>query len=98
MLLRAISLSLTLLLSLSPATNAEEVVAELSQTNVSITTNFTGSEILIFGAVKRAAPAPQDSDLHVIITVAGPLEQAAGEADSLAKNSRSNPREYAGVR
>lgn len=70
MILRALALVLALAL---PA-QGEEVVAELSQTNVSITTNFTGSEILIFGAVKRSAPAPHDSELHVIITVAGPLE------------------------
>ncbi|MDJ0859659.1 MAG: TIGR02186 family protein [Dinoroseobacter sp.] len=70
MLLRTLALCLAFAL---PA-QGEEVVAELSQTNVSITTNFTGSEILIFGAVKRTAPIPDDSDLHVIITVAGPSE------------------------
>lgn len=70
MILRA----LLLLAALSLPAKAEEVVAELSQTNVSITTNFAGSEILVFGAVKRSAPAPQDSALHVIITVAGPSE------------------------
>lgn len=70
MILRA----LAFLLALALPAQSEQVVAELSQTNVSITTNFAGSEILIFGAVKRSAPAPDDSDLHVIITVAGPSE------------------------
>ncbi|WP_425091361.1 TIGR02186 family protein [Tropicimonas sp. S265A] len=65
---------LCILLALALPARAEEVVAELSQTNVSITTNFAGSEILVFGAVKRTAPAPDDSDLHVIITIAGPSE------------------------
>ena len=37
---------------------AEEIVAGLSQTEVSITANFTGTEIMIYGAVKRDAPAP----------------------------------------
>ena len=32
---------------------AEEVVLGLSKKNVSITANFDGSEILIFGAVKQ---------------------------------------------
>jgi uncharacterized protein (TIGR02186 family) len=50
---------------------SEEVVLGLSKKHVSITTTFDGSEILIFGAVKRDAPVP-DSDLHVVITVAGP--------------------------
>jgi uncharacterized protein (TIGR02186 family) len=46
--------------------------AGLSQTRVSITTNFEGSEILIFGAVSRTAPPPAGSELHVIVTVEGP--------------------------
>lgn len=55
-----------------PLHAAEEVVAGLSQARVSITTDFSGSEILVFGAVKRTAPIPQDPPLHVIVTVAGP--------------------------
>ena len=54
--------------------HAEEVVADLSQSRISITTDFDGSEILIFGAVKREAPIATDSDLHVLITVEGPSE------------------------
>lgn len=54
--------------------HAEEVVAGLSQNRVAITANFDGSEILIFGAVKREAPPPGDGPLQVIITVAGPSE------------------------
>ena len=49
----------------------EEVVLGLSRDHVSITTAFDGSEILIFGAVKRDRPAP-DGDLGVVITVSGP--------------------------
>ncbi|MGI9389274.1 MAG: TIGR02186 family protein [Boseongicola sp.] len=51
---------------------AEEVVAGMSQNRVQITTNFDGSEILIFGAVKRETPLPEGSPLQVIITVEGP--------------------------
>ena len=51
---------------------AEEIVAGLSQTEVSITANFTGSEIIVYGAVKRDAPAPTAPPLEVIITVEGP--------------------------
>lgn len=63
-----------LLLGLTAAlpAGAEEVVAGLSQTRVAITTNFSGSEILIFGAVKREAPMPEGAPLHVAVTVAGP--------------------------
>lgn len=52
----------------------EQVVLGLSQTSVSISTNFHGSEILIFGAIKRETPIPEGPPLQVLITVAGPSE------------------------
>lgn len=55
---------------------AEEVIAGLSQNAVSLTVNFEGSEILIFGAVRREAPLPEDSDLNVIIAIEGPPQAA----------------------
>lgn len=55
-----------------PAMAQETVVAGLSQDNVSITATFDGTGILVFGAVKRDAPAPTDAPLHVVIEVAGP--------------------------
>lgn len=60
-------------LSLCPLTlQAEEVVAGLSQEAIAITTNFEGSDILIYGAVRRDAPPPGTDPLEVIITVEGP--------------------------
>ncbi|TXB68816.1 hypothetical protein FQV27_12240 [Paracoccus aurantiacus] len=57
----------------APAPEApEQVVAGMSSDAVSITTNFDGSEILLFGAVKRQAPVPSGSLLQVIATVEGP--------------------------
>ncbi|WP_243611484.1 TIGR02186 family protein [Shimia aestuarii] len=53
---------------------AEEVVLGLSKKNVSITANFDGSEILIFGAVKRETPIIEDPPLDVVIAVSGPLQ------------------------
>ncbi|MCT8161245.1 TIGR02186 family protein [Pseudoruegeria sp. SHC-113] len=50
----------------------EEVVAGLSQNQVAITANFDGSDILIFGAVKREAPLPAGEPLQVIVAVSGP--------------------------
>lgn len=52
--------------------HAEEVVAGLSRDTVQITTNFDGSEILIFGAVKRTTPLQEDMPVEVIVTVEGP--------------------------
>ena len=63
---------LALILLLAAPAQAEEVVAELSQTRVSITADFTGSDILLFGAVKREDPIPEDSSLEVLVTVEGP--------------------------
>ncbi len=53
---------------------AEEIVADLSQDRISISTNFDGSEILVFGAIKREEPQPADGALAIIVTVAGPPE------------------------
>lgn len=54
---------------------AEEIVLGLSRDEVAITATFNGSEVLIFGAVKREEPAPSDGGpLQVIITLAGPSE------------------------
>ena len=66
------TLSLILALAWSGASLAEEVVAGLSQARVDISANFDGSEISIFGAVKREAPIDYASDLGVIITIEGP--------------------------
>jgi uncharacterized protein (TIGR02186 family) len=69
-----IARALILLLLMALPAQAERVVAGLSQARVSITTDFSGSEILVFGAVKREAPAPEGPDLNVVVTVAGPSE------------------------
>ncbi|MBK5933738.1 uncharacterized protein (TIGR02186 family) [Rhodovulum imhoffii] len=61
------------LLAALPA-RAETVVAGLSQSRVAITTSFAGSEILIFGAVKRETPILRENPLHVLISVVGPME------------------------
>ncbi|WP_299599488.1 TIGR02186 family protein [uncultured Tateyamaria sp.] len=64
---------LALFILIALPTWAEEVVLGLSQDEVAITTSFDGSEILIFGAVKREAPIPE-GELGVIVTIAGPPE------------------------
>lgn len=61
-----------LLLFVAFPVHAERVVLGLSQDEVAITATFTGSELLIFGAVQREEPKPTDSELGVIIAVSGP--------------------------
>ncbi len=65
---------LMLLLVLALPAQAEQVVLGLSKDTVSISTNFEGSEILIYGAIKRAEPIPDGPPLQVILTVAGPSQ------------------------
>lgn len=68
-----VRLALIFMLSVLPAA-AEEVVAGLSQSRIAITTNFDGSEILIFGAVKREDAIVTDPPLQVVIAVTGPSQ------------------------
>ncbi|QBF33616.1 TIGR02186 family protein [Thalassococcus sp. S3] len=63
-----------LLLMLPLASLAEEVVLGLSRDEVAITTRFDGSEILIFGAVKRDRAIPDGPPLEVVMAIAGPSE------------------------
>ncbi|OYW57639.1 MAG: hypothetical protein B7Z10_06620 [Rhodobacterales bacterium 32-66-7] len=55
-----------------PAPAQESIVSGLSQNRVSITADFDGSEILVYGAVRRDAPPPKGGPLAVIVTVEGP--------------------------
>lgn len=53
---------------------AEQVVAGLSNDSVAITASFNGSEILIYGAVKRETPIPDGPPLQIIVTIEGPSQ------------------------
>jgi len=68
-MIRLFAFALALLVPL--AALAEEVVAGLSQNRVAITARFDGSEILVFGAIKRDAPVPEDP-FEVTVVIAGP--------------------------
>ena len=65
-------LILLILISASSAI-AESVVIGMDKEKVAITATFDGSQILLFGAVKRDKPAPL-GDIQVIVTIAGPSE------------------------
>lgn len=64
---------LVLLVLLAMPAAAEEVVAGLSRDEIAITANFDGSDILIYGAVKRDSPAAEEP-MDVIVTISGPVE------------------------
>jgi uncharacterized protein (TIGR02186 family) len=67
-------LLIALLLMVLPvaALASEQVVLGLSKEKVDINTSFDGSDILIFGAVKRETAIPDGPPLEVVITIAGP--------------------------
>ncbi|HEY5238509.1 MAG TPA: TIGR02186 family protein [Rhizomicrobium sp.] len=60
---------LAFLLMCAPA-QAEDLVSGLSQDQIQITSNYTGTDIVVFGAIENAGntPGPQD----VIVVVRGP--------------------------
>lgn len=55
-----------------PVDAPEQVVAGLSSDAVAITASFDGSDILIYGAIKRETPIPPGAPLQIIVTVEGP--------------------------
>ena len=59
------------LICLALPLKAEEVVLGLSSDKVRITATFEGSDILVFGAIKREAPIPE-KPLDVIVAISGP--------------------------
>lgn len=73
-MIRRLAFALMLALPAVPAAGEEQVVAGTSRDTIDITTNFSGSDLLIYGAVRRETPVPSDSALDVIVTVEGPSE------------------------
>ena len=68
---------LTFLLCMLPyLASSEEIVLGMSQDEVAITATFDGSNILVFGAIKRESAIP-DGELGVIVTISGPSEPVA---------------------
>jgi len=62
-----------MVLMVAAPVRAEQIVLGLSADQVGITAIFDGSDILIFGAVKRDGPPSDPAPLAVIITVSGPM-------------------------
>jgi uncharacterized protein (TIGR02186 family) len=63
-----------LLFLAAPVVAQETVVTGVSTENIALTADFDGSELFIFGAIRRDGPVRADAGpLDVIITVKGPL-------------------------
>lgn len=71
-MLRVLILALVWLIA-APLAAQEELVTGLSTDNIALTADFDGSEIFVFGAVRRDGPAvPDAGPLDIIITIKGP--------------------------
>jgi uncharacterized protein (TIGR02186 family) len=67
------ALLVLLLLALAAPAHASEIIGGLSQNRVQLTMNFAGSEILIFGAIRRDTPRFEaEPPFDVVITIEGP--------------------------
>ena len=70
--MRAIGLLLLLLCGLSPA-RAESLITSLSNHRVLINSNYTGTQIAVFGAIERDAQTVARATAYdVVVTVRGP--------------------------
>ena len=71
-MLAALRLTVILFLLAPQLAVAESLVASLSDEAIEITSNFTGSRIVVFGAVREATVAVGDPDYEIAIVVHGP--------------------------
>jgi uncharacterized protein (TIGR02186 family) len=71
--MRLLALALAALTLWGPVFAQETVVTGLSTDNIALTADFDGSEVFVFGAIRREAPLPATSGpLDIIITLRGP--------------------------
>ncbi len=72
--MRALGLLLLLLTSLAPA-QAETLITSLSNHRVLINSNYTGTQIAVFGAIERdAQTVARATGYDVVVTVLGPRQ------------------------
>ena len=66
-------LAALLMVLAGPLAAQESVVTGLSASNIALTATFDGSELFLFGAIRRDAPvAPGTAPLDIVITIKGP--------------------------
>jgi len=70
----AVALALTGLVVPAGPAAAEHLIASLSNHRVMITSNYTGVELVLFGAVERDTAAARGGPYDIVATVIGPRE------------------------
>ena len=72
-MLRQAALVLLALFFASPLGAQETVVPGISTDTISLTADYNGSKLFVFGAVRRRGPVPDEANpLDVIVTIKGP--------------------------
>ncbi len=75
--MRLLAVALAWLTATLPVGAQESVVTGLSTDNIALTADFDGSEIFVFGAIRREGPVnPDATPLDIIITIKGPARRA----------------------
>ncbi len=61
------------LLALAGPVRAEKLIVSVSNARVTVTPNYSGGELVLFGSVERDSPAPVESMAYgLVVTVIGP--------------------------
>lgn len=63
--MRHLFLLLVFAIAIAPAAKAEPLIADLSESVVKITTGFTGTKVLLFGAIQEQG--------KIVVVVEGPV-------------------------
>ena len=64
-------LALGFALAVSPA-QAERLIVSVSNHRVTVTPNYSGEELVLFGSVEKDATTPANRNYDLVVTVAGP--------------------------
>ncbi len=67
-----LSLILLALVSGAPAARAESLIVSVSNTRVTVTSNYDGEELVLFGSVERDDNTPPRTSYDIVVTVRGP--------------------------
>ena len=65
-------LSVVLVLLLGTAARAERLIVSVSNHRVTVTPNYSGEELVLFGSVEKDAATPAGRSYDLVVTVAGP--------------------------
>ena len=70
---RAVIVTMLALLALASPARAEKLIVSVSNARVTVTPNYAGGELVLFGSVEHDGPAPTEPTAYgLVVTVIGP--------------------------